>query len=83
MGLLTCQGHVLVPDRVRIPIHNIGLQASSSRVLTHATLGPNVPKPDICKTRLVLREALPCVCRVVCSDIHHSIVDNHGLWAIM
>ena len=83
MGLLTCQGHVLVPDRVRIPIHNIGLQASSFRVLTRATLGPNVPKPDICKTRLVLREALQCVCRVVCSDIHHSIVDNHGLWAIM
>lgn len=83
MGLLMCQGHTPVRDRVRIPIHSIGLQGSSSRVLTHTTLGPNVPKSDICKTRSVPREALPYMCRVVCSDIHHSIVNNHGLWAIM
>ena len=83
MGLFMCQGHTPVPDRVRKPVHSLGLQGSSSRVPTHATLGPNVPKSDIHKTRLVPREALPCVWRVVCADIHHSIVDNHGLWATM
>lgn len=61
MGLLMCQGHIPVPDRVRKPVHSIGLQGSSSRVPTHATLGPNVPKSDIYKTGLVPREAVCAV----------------------